>query len=731
MTASKPPPVPIRPLNPDALASLDRFMQESGRLQQDFARTQSWLADAGRFAAALGGLVAKGGRVVAGKGLSGLDLEKASLRAAETERILARLATADATGETRPHQVAGELGRLAHRMAMPVAELRASLESLVASGHALPKAMALLPAMAGTAQTSGVAMGELAKAADALAGTMDIDPGRMQAAFDIMAMGGRRGALPLKEMVSALPELAPLARDAGLRGTEGLTGLVAMLHGLRRETGSSGVALARLKAVISAMTSAETGEAFEGAGVNLPKALEKARKDGKSLLDVLIDLTQTATRGELSRLPRFFEDGDAQAGMRALIRTRQATASLATEIGRTADGTIGRDLDRVLNDSEARITRLAVARARLSETLGGIVNRKLEETGILTTMADGLNKLSDALERNRVLQRQLDEAGIKPVPRLKTVAEAKAEEVLAEARAERETAERIARSQQDFPDGGFHRGSTEGRGKPGRAHLARTEASNAESRRLMARDPAARAKEAEEIAKGGGETEAASRVASLLSNVQRKRGNTRGGLYRHIEQQEKRLGEILSAFAFSRKRQAAGGIGLTPPEEARRLEEAKALLGEILYMRRQLDGGTEPTQDEIDNHLAQRRRALEQPESDRRDTLKDKHSAAPALPQRQAALDWTRGASAGIPDVAAGIAALRAPIMTPPAIPAGAGQPAPGGTRAGPAAPASVQVGGIHIHGVQDPERAARIAESRLASAITRSLSGAHHDGVV
>ncbi|MBN8533829.1 MAG: phage tail tape measure protein [Rhizobiales bacterium] len=94
------------------------------------------------------------------------------------------------------------------------------------------------------------------------------------------------------------------------------------------------------------------------------------------------------------------------------------------------------------------------------------------------------------------------------------------------------------------------------------------------------------------------------------------------------------------------------------------------------------------------------------------------------------AMSWANGLRAGVPAVEAAANALRAPIMTPPAGVPSASRPITGGGASAPARPTNVQVAGIHIHGVQDPEKAARIAEARLASAIRGALSGAHHDGV-
>lgn len=95
------------------------------------------------------------------------------------------------------------------------------------------------------------------------------------------------------------------------------------------------------------------------------------------------------------------------------------------------------------------------------------------------------------------------------------------------------------------------------------------------------------------------------------------------------------------------------------------------------------------------------------------------------------AMSWAQGLRAGVPAVEAAANALRAPIMTPAAPVGGGGaRPLTGGSASAPSRPTQVQVAGIHIHGVNDPERAAKRAVSELAQRIRSSSEGAHHDGV-
>lgn len=109
--------------------------------------------------------------------------------------------------------------------------------------------------------------------------------------------------------------------------------------------------------------------------------------------------------------------------------------------------------------------------------------------------------------------------------------------------------------------------------------------------------------------------------------------------------------------------------------------------------------------------------------------VKDKLTLDLTAQGAQTAMSWAQGLRSGIPAVEAAAQALRTPLMTPAAPIAGSSRPATGGGASAPARPTNVQVT-MSVTGVQDPEKAARIAETRLAGAIKSALAGAHHDGV-
>lgn len=95
------------------------------------------------------------------------------------------------------------------------------------------------------------------------------------------------------------------------------------------------------------------------------------------------------------------------------------------------------------------------------------------------------------------------------------------------------------------------------------------------------------------------------------------------------------------------------------------------------------------------------------------------------------AAGFTAGSGTAIAAAQSLAAQLRATLSTPAAAsPATGGRPATGGGARGGGGALVVQVGSISVHGSGDPERAAKLVEQRLASAIRSGLQGAHHDGV-
>ncbi len=209
------------------------------------------------------------------------------------------------------------------------------LETLVASGRSLDEALAFLPSVALTAKASRSAISDIALTADAVGGSFNIAGTEMQKAFDEMVTGGKLGKFELKDMSQYLPRLAPAFAALGYKGTDGLAKLIAMLQVVRMQAGSSGEAATYLENVLNKMYSEDVAKRFGKFGIDLPKALNKARKEGKDVLEVFLDMTQLAMKGDLTNITRLFGDAEMQKGVRALVMLRDQQKRFNDEISRS------------------------------------------------------------------------------------------------------------------------------------------------------------------------------------------------------------------------------------------------------------------------------------------------------------------------------------------------------------------------------------------------------------
>lgn len=248
------------------------------------------------------------------------------------------------------------------------------LEALIASGRTLDEGLAFLPAVAVTAKASGAAIEDVALSADSLSGSMKIGAKDMQRAFDILVAGGKAGKFELRDMAQYLPSLLPAFSALGYEGTEGLQKIVAMLQMARNQSGSSGEAATYLANVFQKMYSEETAKKFKKFGVDLPKALNKARKEGKDVMDVFLDMAEIATKGDLSKLTRLFTDSEMQKGVRALLTQRQQMEALQRSLG-NVDGSSMRDFQQIVGDTQGSIERLSDSWDRLWTKIGQKISK--------------------------------------------------------------------------------------------------------------------------------------------------------------------------------------------------------------------------------------------------------------------------------------------------------------------------------------------------------------------
>lgn len=375
------------------------------KMQSGLTRTTALIGGAGsaalRAAGPLAGMISVYG---AGAALSG-----ANKAFAQNERAMTRIAvTADAS---RAAQQASwtELQRLADETAQPVDKVREGLDSLVASGRSLPEAMDFLPAIAKTAQASGAEVSDIAKTADSVGESFKLAGSDMQAAFDIMAAGGKAGKFELKDMARYLPSLGPAASAIGFEGKKGLADLVAMLQVMRKGSGTAEEAVASMNNILAKMESDKTTKALKELGVDSEAAFKKARAEGKNLVEVFEQLVDKALKGDRSRLGEIIDDMEFKRGVQALMMFKGEWQDLSRTMQTSSAGTVATDLARVLGDKQTSFDRFTNSAARLADIVGKRVAPAFK--GMAEQATAAMNAASEALKPGESDAERLDRIG--------------------------------------------------------------------------------------------------------------------------------------------------------------------------------------------------------------------------------------------------------------------------------------------------------------------------------
>ncbi|PZR94173.1 MAG: phage tail tape measure protein [Stutzerimonas stutzeri] len=388
----------LRPGLSSAARDLDRFRASQTKATRAFAATASQFRGLERMervagtlsrgAAALGGVYAlqRASQV----------LKEATIRFAEVDRAMTRTGI---TGDAMADEVKKgtvELRNLSRDTATLFDPAQKGLDAITTSGRDFGDAMKMMPAILKTAQASGASVEDIANSSTALIDHMKISIAGLAEAQDTLAMGGKLGKFELKDMARYLPSMLPAFKALGQTGQDGLRKLVAMLQVIRSGTGTAEEAASSAQNIFSKMESEQTVKNFKEMGVDLPKAFAKARKEGKDLVDIFLELSNKALKGDLSKLPQLFQDMEVQRGMRPLLAEMQKRREYEEKL-KGAKGTIDIDFKRVAEDAQAQLDRLKEGADRAKAAFGGLAG----EIGspLIKQGAENFDAVAQALER--------------------------------------------------------------------------------------------------------------------------------------------------------------------------------------------------------------------------------------------------------------------------------------------------------------------------------------------
>ena len=337
---------------------------------------------------------------VAGTAMVGLAV-KGVVNFAAFERQMTRIGvTAGATVE-ETNRAAQEVQDLANRFALPLDQAREGLDTLVSSGLSLKDAMDFLPSVLMTAQAAGAATEDIANTAQKTASAFGLQTDQMQKAFDIMVTGGKAGQFELKDMAQHIPTLANQFATLGYKGEAGLKSLIAALQTLRTRTGTAGEAATQASNIFSKMFSEQTEKNFKEFGINLRKEMEKAKKAGTDALTAFVDLSEKALKGDMTKLPKLFQDLQLQQGMTTLMQARKEWKGFVDEVNSSkVEGSTLQDFNRVAGDTAASIQKMSNSWDQMLKSIGGFVaDPAASAMDAITTGIDKTRKADEARKK--------------------------------------------------------------------------------------------------------------------------------------------------------------------------------------------------------------------------------------------------------------------------------------------------------------------------------------------
>lgn len=316
---------------------------------------------------------------------------------AAVERQMTRIGiTADASA-AETESAFRRMQQVSKQMALPLDSAVSAVDTLVSSGLSLKEAMDFLPSVLATAQASGSATEDIANTAIKAASALKIEASEMQRAFDIMVMGGKAGQFELKDMATYIPELANSFASLGYTGEDGLKQLIALLQTIREDTGSASAAATQAQNIFGKMFTEETAKKFSNFGINLRKEMDAAKKSGEDAVSAFVRISKEALDGDLSKLPLLFTDQEFRLGMQSLITSADSYKKFIDAVNSAeVDGTVQRDLKRVIDDTQGSIDKLSASWDQLMKSFGSKASKVV--VPVIDSIVNATNK-QDAIDR--------------------------------------------------------------------------------------------------------------------------------------------------------------------------------------------------------------------------------------------------------------------------------------------------------------------------------------------
>lgn len=387
-----------RRLRTEAASTNDTLREQERRLTEVTDRSRRMAAARDRFSKVQGTAtgMAAGGAAAVGTGM----VMAAPLRDAVEGSLEFESTMTDINQKVNQTREAGRLmGQELRQAALAVnqmpADLQKGVDTLTGFGLGAQQATDMMTPIGRAATAYKAEIDDLGKATFAAHDNLKVPIEQTGQALDVMAQAGKSGAFEVKDMAQYFPELTASMQSLGSKGVPAVADLAAALQITRKGAGDSASAANNLQNLISKINAGDTIKNFAKFGIDIPAAMKKAAKDGRSPIEEIVRLTQQATGGDQAKLSTLFGDMQVQQALRPLMSSLKEYQDIrANALG--AKETVNTDFADRMGDGAEKVKRLAIQSKLLKDTIGDQLLPTVSSVSEkLSGYADRLTKLAE------------------------------------------------------------------------------------------------------------------------------------------------------------------------------------------------------------------------------------------------------------------------------------------------------------------------------------------------
>lgn len=343
----------------------DQFSSQMRRFTNSGVQSAQRMAGAwsncGRVMSDTGALIRKTAMFVGGTAL----LRAAIRDVTEFERGLMEMRltaglTADEMGKVRQRLVDLAPGTLQ----LPEDQL-AAFKDMVAAGVDPAQVIAGLEAMNRTSTASFSDIQDIAASTVDLFQKMEIDPGKLERAFNIMHKAGKEGRFELKDMARFFPSVTSDAAKFGMTSERGLAQMAAMLQISRKGTGDASSAANNMRNFFAQII--RYRQQYAKAGINIWDFLDVKTgkfKEGKGFDEFFAEIMQK-TGGSAAKLQLAgMRDQQAMDFVTQMMLNWKEYQRIRDEaLSAAGADVVGKDFEEVQKTSYAELRKLEIQKS--------------------------------------------------------------------------------------------------------------------------------------------------------------------------------------------------------------------------------------------------------------------------------------------------------------------------------------------------------------------------------